>query len=291
MVSTTKIKGLENKDLKVVQATPRQAPSTLPNKPFLGTIVGARGSGKTNCMINLIKHYDKYKFFDKLYLFSPTSFGNDPKYQLIEDDKHHYILKKFHTYTDTIFKEVLEEIKSDIEEYKDWQKKHKIYNKFMKYGYKRMTPEEMLEVEMMMLDGETIDEPVCQWTQMPTSLLIFDDLVSNTELYKNTARGIFYNFAILHRHLLSSLLFVVQTWSGAVPKQIRGNLSLAILFNLKPEIKKQVADELCSDTSESKFIEMWETACVNPWDFFMINYDAPKQLRFRKNFDTIFNLA
>jgi hypothetical protein len=302
MVKITKLSGLENKDLKVVQAPPRIAPHTFPNKPFLGTIVGSRGSGKTNCMINLIQHYDKYKFFDKVYMFSPTSFGNDPKYQLLEDNKHHFVYQKYPTYTDDIFKEVLDEIKSDIDEYKEWEKKYKIYKKFMKYGYKRLTPEEVLEVEMMMVDEDcssiggakgdayTIEEPECQWKQMPTSLLIFNDLVSNTELYKTTARGIFYNFVILHRHLLSSLLFCVQTWSGAVPRQIRGNLSLAILFNLKPEIKKQVADEMCADMSEETFIEMWNTSCVNQWDFFMINYDAPKHLRFRKNFDSLFVL-
>jgi hypothetical protein len=291
MVQVTKIRDLENKDLKVVQAPPRQAPKTFPDKPFLGTIVGSRGSGKTNCMINLIKHYDKAGFFSKVYMFSPTSFGNDPKYQLLEDGRHTFEYKKNPTYSDDIFKEVLQEIKSDIEEYKDWEKKHKLYKKFMKHGHKRMTPEEMLEIELMMVDEETVEEPECRWKQMSSSLLIFDDLVSNTELYKTTPRGIFYNFAILHRHLLSSLLFCVPTWNGAAPGQIRGNLSLAILFNLKPEIKKQVADEMCADMSEDTFIEMWNTAFVNQWDFFMINYDAPKHLRFRKNFDSIFVLS
>lgn len=289
MVQIQKISGLENKDLKVVQASARTAPHTFPNKPLIGAIVGSRGSGKTNCMINLIQHYNKTKFFDKVYMFSPTSFGNDPKYQLLESKNHHFVYRKFSTYTDAIFKDVLDEIKSDIDEYKEWLKKHKIYKKFMKYGHKRMTPEEMIEIDLMVDDeSDTIEQPLCRWTQMPTSLLIFDDLVSNTELYKSSPRGIFYNFAILHRHLLCSLLFVVQTWSGAVPKQIRGNLSLAILFNLKPEIKKQVADELCADMSEDTFLYMWNKACVNQWDFFMINYDAPKNLRFRKNFNEIF---
>jgi hypothetical protein len=295
-VNVVKLKGLENKDLKVVQAPQRTAPHALHNKPFLGTIVGSRGSGKTNCMINLIKHYDKVNFFDKVYMFPPTSFGNDPKYQLLEDGKHHFRYQKYSTYTDEIFKDVLEEIKSDIDEYKDWEKKHKIYKKFMRYGYNRLTPEEVLEVEMMMIDNgggnhPTIEEPECRWTQLPTSLLIFDDLVSNKELYKTTPRGIFYNFAILHRHLMASLLFCVQTWNGAVPRQIRGNLSLAILFNLKPEVKKQVADEMCADMSEETFIEMWNSACVNQWDFFMINYDAPKHLRFRKKFNSLFVLS
>jgi hypothetical protein len=289
-LSTIKIKGLENKDLKVVLEPPREAPPTLPRKAFLGTIVGSRGSGKTNCLINLILHYDKYNFFQKVYLFSPTAWGSDPKYQLLEGKHHNYEYKKYHTYTDELFKQVLEEIKHDLDEYASYERKLKIYKKFMKYGYKRMSPEEMLEVELMMTDDETIAEPVCRFDRRPMSLLVFDDLVSNTELYKTTPRGIFYNFAILHRHLLCSLLFVVQTWANAVPKQIRANLSLAILFNLKPEIKKQVANEMCADMPEDKFIEIWDSACINPWDFLLIDYDAPRKQRFHKNFDEIFVL-
>jgi hypothetical protein len=290
MTNTIRIRGLENKDLKVVKAPPRPAPPTFPDKAFIGSIVGSRGSGKTNAMINLVFHYEKTKYFDKIYMFSPTSFGNDPKYDLLEQGQHHYEYKKYPTYTDEIFKEVLDEIKRDVKEFEEWQRLHKIYQKFMKYGYKRLTPEEILEVDLMMNSEEEIDEPTCRFEKMPTSLLIFDDLVSNTELYKNTPRGIFYNFAILHRHLLCSLLFVVQTWSGAVPKQIRANLSLVMLFDLKPEIKKQVADEMCANMNEEAFIRMWEEACINSYDFFMINFDAPKKFKFRRNFDEIFLL-
>lgn len=192
------VKGLENKDYKVQQAPPRWTPPDFfIQKHFLGAIIGQRGSGKTNAMLSLVFHCDKYKFFDKVYLFSPTSY-NDPKYGLLDAGEPHYELKKYHTYTDEYFQEVVDEIKSDIEEYKEWEKAHKLFQKFMKKGSAKMSAEELLEISRMMIDEDTIEEPVCRFKQMPTSLIILDDLVGNTELYKSSPKGVFYNFAILH---------------------------------------------------------------------------------------------
>lgn len=285
-----KVKGLENKDYKVVQAQPRYTPPDFfVKKHFLGAIIGQRGSGKTNAMLSLVFHCDKFKFFDKVYLFSPTSY-NDPKYTLLETNATYYTIKKYHTYTDEYFGEVVDEIKSDIDEFKEWEKAHKLFKKFMKKGSSKMSTEELTVISRMMIDEETIEEPHCRFKQMPTSLILLDDLVGNTELYKSSPKGVFYNFAILHRHLLTSILFITQTWSQAVPKQIRANLSLLLLFDLKPEIKKVVADEMASNMREDEFIKLWETACVQPYDFFLMNFDFPKKLRFRQNFDTIFSI-
>lgn len=287
-----KVPKLENKDWKVVACPPRHVPPNFftNGKPFIGSIVGQRGSGKTNSLISLIFHGDAHKLFDKIYLFCPTAFGGDPKYDLLETKPHHYELKKYPTYTDDIFRDVVREINADIELYKQYEKKMKVYNKFMKYGHKRMTPEELLEIELMMSMDDELIPPTCKWTQMPTSLCVFDDLVSNTQLYKSTPRGIFYNFAILHRHVHTSLLFICQTYAAAVPRQIRANLSLVILYNLKPKIKLQVADEMCANLDEETFVKMWDSACIEQYDFFLINFDLPVNQRYRRNFDTIFLL-
>jgi hypothetical protein len=293
MITETKVLGLDNPDYRVVQTSPRKVPSDFPfQKPFLGSIIGQRGSGKTNALLSLIFHADRYKLFDKIYLFAPMAFGSEPKYDLIENKQgKHYELYKYHTFTDDIFKDVYDEIQDDINDYKEWYMKHKLYQRFLKNGLKGMNRDEVQNVLDMMIDEDTIQEPVCKWKHMPTSLLVFDDLVGNTDLYKPTPRGAFWSFSIHHRHLLSSCLFITQSYgSGAVPKQIRANLSLLMLFDLKKEIKKQVSDEMCGNMNEERFIELWEKACVNPYDFFMINFDAKKEHRFRKNFDTILSL-
>lgn len=291
MDSRIKVPNLKNNDWKVKACPPRKVPENFftNGKPFIGSIVGQRGSGKTNSLLSLIFHGDAHKLWDKVYLFCPTAFGGDPKYDLLETRPHNYELKKYPTYSDDLFRDVLREIDADIELYKQYEHRKKIYDKFMKYGHRRLTPEELLEVELMIGMEDELIPPKCKFEQMPTSLLVFDDLVSNTDLYKSTPRGIFYNFAILHRHKHTSILFLTQTYSsGACPKQIRANLSLLMLYNLKPKIKLQVADEMCADLDEDTLVKMWDTACKEQYDFFLINFDLPKPLRYRRNFDEIF---
>jgi hypothetical protein len=61
-----------------------------------------------------------------------------------------------------------------------------------------------------------------------------------------------------------------------------------MLYDLKPKIKLQVADEMCADMEEETFTNMWDAACQQPYDFFLVNFDLPKQVRYRRNFDEIF---
>lgn len=50
-------------------------PDPLPKKPFMMTITGERGSGKTCCIQNLIQLYKKS--MDYIFIFSPSVFKND----------------------------------------------------------------------------------------------------------------------------------------------------------------------------------------------------------------------
>jgi hypothetical protein len=122
---------------------------------------------------------------------------------------------------------------------------------------------------------------------MPTTLWICDDLVGEKAIYNNPS---FNKFLLQHRHYLTSVLFAVQVWRGGVPKGIRNNLSLALLFSNKSKpIRMEVAEELSAFISPERFIAMWDFCCTAAHDFLMVNWDDPKH-RFRKNFDEIINL-
>ena len=284
-MKTLKLHGLDNKDLKVTQAKPRIVPDGMPRLSFLGSIVGSRNSGKTNAFINLIKLYDQTKSFDKIYLFSPT-YHNDPKYHLLDNDDAHYSLRVFDTYTDEIMKEVLGEIKADIEEYKSYEQQLKIYKKFLKVrNIDRLTAEELFELNLM-----DFEEPQTPFKQgMPTSLIIYDDLVGNRDLYRADSKGMLNSFIILHRHLLTSVLFVSQIWANAVPRQIRNNLSLLILFrNKNTKMKEEIGVEMSSVIDVESFVKLWDFATEQDYSFFMIDFDAKdKRYRFRKNFNEL----
>ena len=284
-METLHVDGLENNNLKVVQAKPRKVPKTMPRLSFLGAIVGSRNSGKTNAFINLIKFYDTTKSFDKIYLFSPT-YQNDPKYQLLDNDEKHYELSVYQTYNNEIFKDVLEDIKRDIEEYKKYEKLMKIYKKFLRVKkIESLDAEELLELSLI-----DFEKPETKYKLgMPTSLLIFDDLVGNKDLYRADAKGLLNSFIILHRHLLTSVLFISQIWNNAVPRQIRNNLSLLMLFrNKNDKMKGEIGLEMSSVISVEDFVRLWNFATEPDYSFFMIDFDAKKrECRFRRNFNEL----
>jgi hypothetical protein len=277
------VDGLENRPIKSVLAAPRKGPPTMPDRPFLGVVCGSRGSGKSSSIINLVKMYAAHHFFDKVILLSPT-YHNDPKLATLENDERYELTVHTdvtHELMDTIF----DGIAADIEEYKAFQDYLALW--------KRMARAKDLDAFLRRIDPA--DVALLQYHQylppetrfqhgMPTTLLLCDDLVGCRAIYNNPA---VVRFAFRHRHLLTSMLFATQVWRGAVPRGIRNNLSLAILFsNKSKEIRKEIAGELCAYITADQLESIWDHCCQEPHEFMMINFDDPKY-RFRRNFNDI----
>ena len=289
MIESVKLKEphLANKDLKVVQSKPVPVPFGMPNLHFLQAIVGGRGQGKTTMLINEILAYNKAKCFEKIYMFSPTLF-NDPKYSLIESSEGCNV-KTFTSYSDDLFKDVLSEIKSDIDVYKEYERKKKIWDRFTKAKKIEIIEDEDL-MELYLWDFQ---EPVEPFRKFPCSLLVFDDLAGNKELYRGDSKGVFNAFVILHRHLACSCIFLSQIYHNAVPRQIRVNISWWVLFkNRNKDLRKQIATELSGPIDPEVFKELWDMACKENHDFFMVDYDAKDgRFQYRRNFDELLLLS
>jgi len=284
-LKTQFVKNLDNPEIKVFLAKERSAPPTMPNKPVLGVVCGSRGSGKSSAIINYVKLYAPHHHYDKVYLFSPT-FDNDLKMAKLIDDR--YTFKIIREITHDILLDILDEIKNDIEEYKKYKEYYKLWKRIMKYK----SIDDFLEVaspeEIAILQENDYEIPDTQFRYgMPSSLIIFDDLVENPVVYRNPRLN---EFLLRHRHYLTSVLFSVQKWKGSVPKGIRNNLSLMMMFkNKSVPIKKEIAEELSAFITTEQFIAMWDFACQADHDLFMVNFDDPKH-RFRRNFNEIFIL-
>lgn len=287
-------KHLVNKDLKVVQSKPVKVPYGLPNLHFLQCIVGGRGQGKTTFLLNEIEAYASEKVFEKVYCFSPT-LHNDPKYERLRHfasangaklkDNKYYDLKTYTTYADDIFREVLDEIKDDIQRWKDYEKEAALWKRYLKVkDIEDLSNEDVLALYMM-----DFQEPVQPFPKFPCSLLVFDDLVGNKELYRSDSKGIFNSFVILHRHLACSCIFLSQIFHNAVPRQIRTNISTWVLFkNRNSGLRKEIADELSGAISPEAFLELWDRATDGDHDAFMIDFDAKdKKFRYRKNLNEL----
>lgn len=261
---------------KHVQA-PRPAPEGFPNKSFLGLLYSSKGTGKTNTLVNIVKQYDKYKFFQKVYLFSPTA-KSDPKYQLLEEGS--YDLKIYNNYTNDDFREVLEEITADLKAWRDYERLKKLYEKAKRAKKPELFSDEEL-LDLYMIDWSDPEPP---FEKEPFSLIIFDDLASNKDLMSN-GKSLANSFMLLHRHKLTSVIFSVQIYKNAVPKMVRNNLDWLVLgANKSTETMRSVAEELTSYATEDDIIDMWSRATEEPYNYFCINLML-KDYRFTKNFD------
>lgn len=269
---------LKNFQPKGVQAD-RPCPVGFCPKPFLALIYGSKGSGKTNLLINMIKEYDRFKFFQKVIVFSPT-FHNDPKYDEIK--KGSYELQIYPQYTNEIFKEVVDEIRKDLDEWEEYKRLYALWQKSKKVkSIDQFTDDELLDLHM--IDFEP--PPKTRFDKEPYTFILFDDQVGNRDLFGST-KNFFAQFAILHRHLRCACAFGIQIYRNGMPKQLRNNVDWWVLSSSKSlETMESVASELDSYASKDDIAKMWELATEQPYSFFCINLMVPKQYRFTRNFD------
>lgn len=268
---------LKNHQPPGVQAPREVSNPGFPDKSFLGLLYSSKGTGKTNTLINIVKEYDKTRFFQKVYLFSP-SVHNDPKYDLLRGGS--YELRVYPEYSDEILREVIEEIREDIRRWREWLRLEKLYKK----SQRALSPDMFNDDELLDLFLLNWEQPKQPFDREPYSLVVFDDLASNKELMKQ-GKSVMSSFALLHRHVLTSILFSVQLFKNAVPRMIRNNLDWYVLgANKSRAVMREVAEELNSYASEDELITMWEKATEEPFSYFTINLMKPAY-RFRRNFD------
>lgn len=285
MMKTVKLKNLDNAPIKV-PTDDRPCPPHLPQPHFLCGVIGSRGSGKTTMLVNWIKKYDESGCFDKLYFFSPT-IKADPKVALLYEGKHSYEPHVYDDFNNRIFQEVLAEIDADIDEYRQYEDHNRVWKKYVRVGGDpdRLSIEDLVQLELMGFEPP----PPTKFGRKPYSLLVFDDLAGNKDLYRADAKGLFNKFVIAHRHRYCSLILLQQLHANGIPRQIRNNLSCMVLFRNKNEnVQKAIAQEYGGFVDQDTFMRMWDFACQQPFEFFMVDSDAKiPSHRFRKNFDTL----
>ena len=259
----------------------RKTPDDLPDLFFIGLLSSSRGSGKSWKLLELLKMYDNADTFDTINFFCPT-LQADPKYEILNDLKAE--VNTFDNYENDTMEGLIKAHDVKIERFHKEKDKRKLWKR-----WNRGVPlEQFSPLELMYLQEYDFHEPKTEFPRgEPTAIYIFDDLMFNTDLYGHTAKKPnifdFKRFAIKHRHHRSSLLFSTQSFKGGVPKAIRNNLSLLILgANKSPQIKKEIADEVSAYVSREDFVHMWDRATHEPYHFFMVDYEAQREKKFRQ---------
>jgi len=265
---------------------------------FVAVFNGSRGSGKTYSLIKFIKLMEKSKYADtdtgdvvpiRTFLISPTVDANKNFFDSLKslDDKNIH-----HDYSNDILENIVETIKHDIEETKEYKRKMVIYKKFVKHAkskniMKYFSPEEWAELEQ--LDFE--EPPKCDFPNGVINNLILDDCVG-LDCFKVSRKNKFQSFLIRNRHHWTNI-FICSQSIKALPKTIRTNASLFVLFKYanREVILKDLYVEVSNLCTEDEFMEIFSYACEEPHSFLCLNFtQKDKSKIFRKGFDTILHL-
>lgn len=276
---------LANKDLKVRYAKQRPVPPNAPRLHFIASFVGMRGTGKTTAAINMLKAYFGANSFDKLYLISGSA-TTEPKYKLLPP-----AVMSMETYTDAGFNDMVSHIKKDLLEYEEYERDLKVWDLFERSYIHGDKTEDDMDLNMYLtLDRLGFRKPETRFKHgAPSSVILVDDM-AGSKLYRSDSKGPVSSFAFKHRHLLSSMVFVNQSFTSAgVPRSVRANVSFLVLFRTKDRrASKQIAEESAGHTSPEDFLALWEFATKDsPHDFLAVDNDEPDDSkRYRKNFDS-----
>lgn len=264
-------------------------PPEMPRANGIFVAVARRGGGKSVAISNLVRLME----FDRIFLISPTASSNkaildplkidpDDVYEDLDDPKViDYVIEKVNQERD------------DLEEYNEKMKDYKAFLKMLN-DHNQVIPDRML---MSFYRNGSFEPPQHKWGgRKPKIALIVDD-AQNSKVFTGKKLP---NLCIKHRHygqmkeggsIGLSVFLMCQNYkcvAGGLPKPVRSNATGWLLFKNSNEKEKQfVAEELSFDISDEKFLDMWDEATKEPFNFLFVDTDKKKEhpSAYRINFD------
>ena len=262
----------------------RETPPHLPRLNFMSVSLGSMGGGKTTSLMSMIKMYDKYKSFDRVVWFSP-SLMYEGKGKAFIKSKTNYELVYHEHFSNELFIHETEKMKADIEEYRMYLQQKVVWDKFCRcHNTDVLTLDELMHLEMM---GWVEPQTEFKWG-FPSFALVLDDLATDKNIFSPTCKGPVSKFFIAHRHHSCCVFINTQIHANGVPRQIRGVISVWMLFKCKSKkLQEDIANELSFKVEPNKMIEIWDFATSQGnHDFLLVDYkqnDINKM--FKKGFD------
>ena len=300
MIVESEIKSLKEEKVNLKDETVESNNPYLPKLYMCSMFIGSKGSGKTYSLVSLLKHYEKSSLLDKkgrkhimrTILFCPTGNSDFNKiYTTLEslDQEKDVILE----YSDEALLNVLDNIKSEEEEIKEYYKYQKAYNKFK-------SNEKLKDKHLLILDKHDFKDPFInfemmkpKYSQYRINFLIFDDLISHQSAFKKNSK--ICNLTIKCRHHHCSMLFTTQ-YPRSIPPVIRTNTDIWVLFKFasKERIIDQIYNEISSLITIEEFEALYEYATKDSkHDALIIDNHSKvnKDLMFRKNWNTVLKIT
>lgn len=264
----------------------RRTPPGMPALHQLCSILGSRGAGKTTTLIRMLRMYVDYSSYDEIYIVSPTAKRDTKVKEFVEyAEKKGVKVTLKEEYSEPEFKQYLEHMKTEVDEYRKYLKDLEVWKRFKAV---RNVDDLSLD-DLIALDAMGWSEPETEYKHgFPSFAVVFDDCLGQKSIMTPSCKGTVASYAISHRHYSSSLFFLVQAHATGLPRGLRANISLYILLASKsPTLKKSISEEIAWRVDPDVFLRMWEYATEDsPYSFLMCEYDSKDVNKmFRKNFD------
>ena len=298
MIQEISIAGLNNDPIKVKKPDiPQSNNKDLPRFFFNMLLVAQKHSGKTFLLAKLIKNYQKTKILDdegnihkvRVILFAPTAFSESNKiYETLNVDPNDIHVN----YSDDQLLNVLDEIKQENEEIKEYKKKLELYEKFKRVkNIHELSDDEVLELHMFKFNKHHIEKPKHEHERV--NFLIFDDIIgTNNGAFRKSGSAL-QNLIIKNRHHFTNVILTTQ-YIKSINPIIRENIDIWCLY--KSQNKKSLIDKIYELVSgvvtEEHFIELFEYATDKPYSAFVIDNhkETPKENKFKINWNTIIRI-
>lgn len=236
---------------------------------YLG--VASRGGGKTYNVVKIIKEYEKSKMVSlqgehkiRTILISPTYDANMNLWKNLKSLDENDIYEE---YTEEILKNIIDDIKSIIDEVD-------IYNKYL-YYYDLVDKTPKNEIQALLKSNPEISfilkkfnyespskvKKYFRYTTKPITFLILDDIMGSSALNRKSENLLKY-WLIKNRHIFTSFFILIQALKGVVPKDIRLNCNLFYLgkFSNKFSILNDLYPEVSSILTEEQFEKLYDKA-------------------------------
>ena len=289
VVVETKLEGFDNKLSFDKLNYPNCICGKCPRFFWNSLNIGARGSGKTYTIVQMIKHYEKNKIMRdnvvyklRTHLISPTIQANEIYQSLdsldMDKDAHE-------NYTDKLILDIIAGIKERKQKYEDYLLYKKYYEKVMK------TPENKLDKlyddnpDMFnLLERYNYQNPnEIEHEKPEVNIVILDDLLGSDAFTRRT-KSTLVNAMIKNRHIGVCFALLVQS-IRSVPKNIRLNCSVFQLatFKNKSVILTDIYEEISNVIGIEDFEELYDHATAKPYGSLII--DTTNGKRFLSNLD------
>lgn len=259
---------------------------------WVGLFCGARSSGKTHTTCQLLKHYERHGVVDsqtgktldqRIILFSPTVDAN-PVWSSL---KHLHADDIHAVYSEDKLKEVVEDIQKEHDETERYLQDMAVYEKFMNSKtVNTLTNDEIVQLSMNDFNAP----PSPRYPNGCTNFLILDDLVGSSAL-KN-GRSYLNYITIRNRHMRLCVGILVQSMKN-VPKIIRNNTNLFAVWRFanRKMVLEDLYEEVSSCLTPEAFEEIYDYCTKEDHGCMVMDFSAPKEKRFKKNFSEIVQLC